>query len=1349
MARGDAGLEYMVRLGYTIVVVTVGLMVWASLARARVIDTTGHPPCAFNALCSCSKSAPDLGVVNCRNVLLPTVPKVVNSSKLFMLTMDRTGLRELKPYFLQATGLYRLELSHNPLTEVPDDAFHGLERTLWELLLEHNQLIEVPSRAIRDLRKLRLLSLRANEIMALEPDAFRGVQGFLQTLVLADNSLTQLAPGSLADLPNLETLDLSGNGLLQLDPNALRGGLGKLTRLLVADNLLRYVPYEALADLNRLRVLDLTQNRLRDLVPDPDESDGTGGGSFRLTLDTLGLGYNEIRTLPASSFRHFDTANVTTLDGNPLGVIEDNGFRETRIRELYVRNCDLAHLQPDAFAGLGNYLQVLDLSGNNLTELPDELLRGLEHLRYLNVKDNALRHVDQRNASPFAGLKLYGLDTVGQRNGLVRLTDLHAMQNLRTLALSAVPSASLAADDFAELSPELEDLRVIRASLKTLKNHAFTHVRGLKRLDLSENRLDSIEPDAFAEIGHSLVALRVSHGLGSGLSTFPAEALRKLTALEALDLSNNRLRTVPDSSFHALRNLVSLELHDNQIERLAKGTFQADLHTKLVVVSLRYNSLTQVATHTFVDLEQLEAVFLDDNRIETIEKRAFMNLDHLKLLNVRGNRLSTIATEAFQNLPELERLDLAYNALQYFDFGCFDQVGSLASLEVDVSFNKIQVLGEAENATERSGYGAGREQQQQQQAHLVHSNMRSLNFSHNNISRILPGYLRPAELSLVRLELQHNWLAYVTRDLFGNMPQLQWLDLSANQIVEVEHDALRNARKLQVLNLSQNGLQEIPAELFRSAYSLRVLDLAHNSLKYLPDNLVISEGLERLDVSHNQFTKIPVTALSNLAAMALCELDLSHNHIGAIHSVDLSNKFRVSCSLRALSWLDLSHNRLVRLDDAAFATLPRLEVLDLSHNDELEVMGKAFVGVEASLIELRLANVSLSAVPELSNPSLRSLKIAHNNLPSIPPELAANISSLRELDLSDNDLTNVPLITHSLPYLKYLYLSGNPITTLTNTSLLGAADTLEHLNIANLNLHLIETGVLNKLHQLRALRISPYPSLPNFNVPRILENANNLRELWIEAQKPQPSSASGIASSFGGAAPGPAPKLVKPSGGAAIATDLRRELDGTLPRKLQAITVGGGGFTQLSDAMLKGVQTAALLFRLHNTSVVALPANLFRNLGRQVRNVTVSIDSDNSLLQHVPNPNTARYLALPEHVFLTDLHLSGAALSCDCEIGWIEFWQRKRRQYLCPAQPWTEARMASYFKHALLPYYTRDADCDRSANELREARCSNKNQDLLLEVLKKDLECGWGSSATRLGIVPSIAFVLVFIVLLI
>lgn len=82
-------------------------------------------------------------------------------------------------------------------------------------------------------------------------------------------------------------------------------------------------------------------------------------------------------------------------------------------------------------------------------------------------------------------------------------------------------------------------------------------------------------------------------------------------------------------------------------------------------------------------------------------------------------------------------------------------------------------------------------------------------------------------------------------------------------------------------------------------------------------------------------------------------------------------------------------------------------------------MDKAFIGLENSLIKLGLTNVSLTTVPELPLPHLRELHLSGNELPSIPQELAQNLSSLTLLDLSLNDLTSVPKITHSLPQLRW------------------------------------------------------------------------------------------------------------------------------------------------------------------------------------------------------------------------------------------------------------------------------------------------------------------------------------------
>lgn len=162
--------------------------------------------------------------------------------------------------------------------------------------------------------------------------------------------------------------------------------------------------------------------------------------------------------------------------------------------------------------------------------------------------------------------------------------------------------------------------------------------------------------------------------------------------------------------------------------------------------------------------------------------------------------------------------------------------------------------------------------------------------------------------------------------------------------------------------------------------------------------------------------------------------------------------------------LDLSNNKLFRLDDAAFATLPRLSVLDLSHNEELKVMDRAFFGLHTTLIKLGLDNVSLSMVPDLPLPALRVLRLSNNELPSIPQELAPNMSQLRVLDLSDNDLTNMPILTHSLTHLRWLSLAGNSIRSLTNSSFTRLSDDLAYLDISQLDLNTFEVITLVMCH---------------------------------------------------------------------------------------------------------------------------------------------------------------------------------------------------------------------------------------------------------------------------------------------
>lgn len=98
----------LMKFGYALVIGVFILMIWISYIESREIDTAHYPPCLFNALCTCSKSVPDLGIVKCQNVHLPRIPETVNISKVFMLHMENNQMRTIDPYFLQATGKFLL-----------------------------------------------------------------------------------------------------------------------------------------------------------------------------------------------------------------------------------------------------------------------------------------------------------------------------------------------------------------------------------------------------------------------------------------------------------------------------------------------------------------------------------------------------------------------------------------------------------------------------------------------------------------------------------------------------------------------------------------------------------------------------------------------------------------------------------------------------------------------------------------------------------------------------------------------------------------------------------------------------------------------------------------------------------------------------------------------------------------------------------------------------------------------------------------------------------------------------------------------------------------------------------------
>lgn len=135
----------------------------------------------------------------------------------------------------------------------------------------------------------------------------------------------------------------------------------------------------ALGPLRALRHLDLSHNLIKIVQQDDPTVDSRF--ATKLQLDTLHLGFNGIESISTAAFNHIDVMNVTILDGNPIKHIGEEAFRAVKIRELYIRHCGLSFIEPKSFTGIATTLQLLDLSGNNITELPEHLLRNFDDFR--------------------------------------------------------------------------------------------------------------------------------------------------------------------------------------------------------------------------------------------------------------------------------------------------------------------------------------------------------------------------------------------------------------------------------------------------------------------------------------------------------------------------------------------------------------------------------------------------------------------------------------------------------------------------------------------------------------------------------------------------------------------------------------------------------------------------------------------------------------------------------------------------------------------------------------------------------------------------------------------------------
>uniref|UniRef100_A0A452V6G8 Leucine rich repeat containing G protein-coupled receptor 5 n=1 Tax=Ursus maritimus TaxID=29073 RepID=A0A452V6G8_URSMA len=272
-------------------------------------------------------------------------------------------------------------------------------------------------------------------------------------------------------------------------------------------------------------------------------------------------------------------------------------------------------------SNLSVFTSYLDLSMNNISQLPPNPLYSLRFLEELRLAGNALTYIPK---GAFAGL--YSLKVLMLQNNHLRQVPTEALQNLRSL----------------------QSLRLDANHISYVPPSCFSGLHSLRHLWLDDNALTEI----------------------------PVQAFRSLSALQAMTLALNKIHHIPDYAFGNLSSLVVLHLHNNRIHSLGKKCFDG-LHS-LETLDLNYNNLDEFPT-AIRTLSNLKELGFHSNNIKSIPEKAFVGNPSLITIHFYDNPIQLVGRSAFQHLPELRTLTLN-GASQITEFPDLTGTASLESL---------------------------------------------------------------------------------------------------------------------------------------------------------------------------------------------------------------------------------------------------------------------------------------------------------------------------------------------------------------------------------------------------------------------------------------------------------------------------------------------------------------------------------------------------------------------------------------------------------------------------------------------------------------------------------------------
>lgn len=259
---------------------------------------------------------------------------------------------------------------------------------------------------------------------------------------------------------------------------------------------------------------------------------------------------------------------------------------------------------------------------------------------------------------------------------------------------------------------------------------------------------------------------------------------------------------------------------------------------------LRGNRLSRISNLTFVGLESLLILNLDDNLLTSIDGPVFRNLTKLKRLDLTGNRLSFLSFDAFLGLAQLETLLLRNNYLSLspsLSSSSSSLPSSFSSISVSsqLSFSKpstsitIHSMSSAQHkeATNNSDDLKNNNTYTSSPSSREYISSSSSKISDKQTTFNLKDALNPSYLlNLVHLDLAGNYFPLIAKENSPFFNGYDKLDKNAQSNRQNQSHFWSNLTELILENCSINYIEP---DSFNSITELSILRLHSNKLQVM------------------------------------------------------------------------------------------------------------------------------------------------------------------------------------------------------------------------------------------------------------------------------------------------------------------------------------------------------------------------------------------------------------------------------------------------------------------------------------------------------------------------------------